>query len=194
MCVQDTSKLPRGPGGNFYVGQPPAHPSAPFTAILSGQPSKDTLKLIQAGLVLEPGAKGEPLLLLVLRGKATITLRSGWACFEKARFMRTPCAAQRCVVALNLQAERIACRCVDRLVRACMAQVICARAQSVWWSQRFPFVLSHPAPRAGGAASGAHRRRARRQDRAAPARVLEAGLGDRARAYVHVCEPAAPLV
>ena len=81
--LQDDSSLPTGPGGDLYVGIPPAHPSTAFQALLAGQPSKETMRLMQAGLILEPGARGEPLLLLVLRGKPAITLRGGWAAFEK---------------------------------------------------------------------------------------------------------------
>ena len=53
--------------------------------ILAGEPSKDAVRQLQAGLLLEAGPKGEPLLVLVMHGKPAITLHGSWACFEKAR-------------------------------------------------------------------------------------------------------------
>lgn len=67
------------------VGLPPAHPMRPFMALVSGQPSKEAMKLLTAGLLLETGPNNEPQLLLVLRGRPAIMLQGGWACFEKVR-------------------------------------------------------------------------------------------------------------
>lgn len=82
--LQDVSGLAVGPGGPLHIGAPPAHPHQPFMGILSGEPSREALRRLVAGLLLEAGQKGEPLLVLVMQGKPAVTLHGGWACFEKA--------------------------------------------------------------------------------------------------------------
>jgi hypothetical protein len=52
-------------------------------ALLAALPSKEVMRHMSAGLILQPGELGEPLLVLVQHGKAIITLRGAWAFFEK---------------------------------------------------------------------------------------------------------------
>ena len=75
--------MPVGPGGALHVGGAPTATHAPFQALLAALPAKDVMRHLSAGLVLQPGARGEPLLLLVLQGRPSITLHGAWACFEK---------------------------------------------------------------------------------------------------------------
>jgi hypothetical protein len=109
--VQDNSKLQCGPGGALHVGEPPAKPVAPYTALLPGRPDKDALRLLQAGLVLEAGARGEPLLLLVMAGRPTITLRGGWACFEKVLLI---CVPSWCMASWLVHCTYPACKHVNK--------------------------------------------------------------------------------
>lgn len=75
--------MPVGPGGALHVGTPPTAPHVPFEALLAALPAKDALRHLSAGLVLQPGARSEPLLLLVLQGRPSIALHGAWAFFEK---------------------------------------------------------------------------------------------------------------
>jgi hypothetical protein len=75
--------MPLGPGGQLHVGVPPTAARAPFMALLAALPSKEVMRHMSAGLLLQPGERGEPLLVLVQHGKAIVTLRGAWAFFEK---------------------------------------------------------------------------------------------------------------
>ena len=74
-----------GSGGPLYVGSVPASCPPAFTAILSSKPKKNDLAKMKAAMLLLAGPAAEPLILLVLDGKPTITLCGEWACFEKVR-------------------------------------------------------------------------------------------------------------
>jgi hypothetical protein len=65
------------------VGAAPAAAAAPFMALLAALPSKEVMRHLSAGLILQPGEQSEPLLVLVQHGKAAITLRGAWAFFQK---------------------------------------------------------------------------------------------------------------
>ena len=65
------------------MGAAPTVAHAPFQAILAALPAKDVMRHLSAGLVLQPGARGEPLLLLLVQGRPSIALQGAWACFEK---------------------------------------------------------------------------------------------------------------
>ena len=92
----------------MHVGLPPAPSVGPFTGILSGRPGKETIKLMTAGLILEHGRQNEALLLLVLGGMPTLTLRGGWACFEKVRLVLGTC----CIRAVTgLANDACVCSC-----------------------------------------------------------------------------------
>lgn len=88
-----------GPGGPFCVGAAPVNNPPAFTGILATKPTKAEMANMKAALLTVPGASGEPLIQLILDGKATVTLSGEWAAFEKVRELI--CCCRRAHVGLR---------------------------------------------------------------------------------------------